>query len=440
MAMILGVQLAISMIVASFLHKLTPYYSFGLWFLTRRIYRWLPPLDSVLRLHVIIKGSAKGEARRIVNHDAVPETSLLKKNIKLPLKSIPLDDFDLRNLTFYSESKWLLDLLAAVLLISVSTLFYYRLTPAALAREMNIAVVWAGYLLFYIIRQLAALTRVYVSLLQERWTCLLMAAFLLISALIVLLVDEEIMEFELEYTHGEIVKSLTGNNSGLFPLSQVLPLWLFKMAMAVMSTALGTLFVLPCIHFAWMQYQLVNSRKLSAPLITILRFIYFFPIVCISLWIKPASRSVLKSSYQFTDEGFDLLRIVIVLTYCLLRFCFFSTYIQTHFDKSKKCVSILAESKASVGELRNQISNPYTLYGCVALKYVAPVTCLCLLSMLLFFSSNCCGLFDGLQVEGEAGASSTPGSILLSGRRIACCCVETRLQHSCEWRLEKASS
>ena len=413
MAMVLGVQVAISMIVASFLHKLTPYYSFGMWFLTRRLYRWMPPLDNALRSHVVVKGPAKGKHG---NSDAIPEDSLLKKNIKLALNSIPLNDLDLKNLTFYSESKWLLDLLTAVLLVSATTLIYYWFSPLALGREMNIAVVWVEYLFLYVIVQLIALTRVYVSLIQERWTCLLMAAFLLISALILLLVDEEILEFDLEYTHSEIIKSLNylSGTSSLSPLAQLVPLWLFKVCIAAMSTALGTLFVLPCIHFAWMQYQLMSSRSLSTPLRTILRFVYFFPIVCISLWIKPASRLVLKSSYQFTDEGFDLLRIGIVLTYCLLRFCLFSTYIQTHFDKSKKCVGILSESKGSVGELRNQISNPYTLYGCVTLKYIAPIVCLILCTLLLFFSSNCCGLFDGLQTEGAPNL----GSALLSGRRI----------------------
>ena len=164
----------------------------------------------------------------------------------------------------------------------------------------------------------------------------------------------------MEYTHGEIVKSLTGNNSGLFPLSQVLPLWLFKMAMAVMSTALGTLFVLPCIHFAWMQYQLVNSSEAVSAINNNPQIHLLLPD---SMHSRCGSSQLLvRSSNRLTNSPtkvFDLLRIVIVLTYCLLRFCFFSTYIQTHFDKSKKCVSILAESKASVGELRNQISNPY---------------------------------------------------------------------------------
>ena len=411
---ILGFQLVVSMIVASFLHKLTPYYSFGKWYLAHRLVRFLPPSDDCLRPHVIIK-TGKVSRNSTGTAGEIPPDSLVKKNAKILLRCISLNDLDMIHLSFYSELKWFLDLFAATLFVCVSTLLYYCYNPVVQVKEINIAVMWIGVLFCYVTKQLISLTRVYVSLLQERWTCLLLSVFLLVCALIVLLMDEDILEFELNYSYGEIFKSLNCIASQMpsLSLSHIFPPWLFKVGLAVLSSLLGTLFVLPSIHYAWMQFEVMSSKNQSVLLRAALKLTYFLPVLCASLWIKPAARLVLTSSYSLTDEGFDLLRICIILCYCLLRFCFFSIYLQAHFNKAKKCVMCLSESRVTVGELRNQISNPFTIYGCVALKYTAPVILLCISVVLLFFSSNCCSLFDN-----SSDGKGNYGSLLLTTRQI----------------------
>ena len=47
---LLGVQFVITLVVALFLQKLSPYYSFARWIMCGRLYRYLHPSNEKLRM------------------------------------------------------------------------------------------------------------------------------------------------------------------------------------------------------------------------------------------------------------------------------------------------------------------------------------------------------------------------------------------------------
>ena len=125
---VFGVQLVVTMIVASFLHKLSPYYSFGRWLVTAGLYRFLPPSDDVLRPHVAAAASTNRSKKKLANsRAATKEYTYLDHSLAIPksanikLDSIPVKGVDLILVRYSEEFQWMMDFTCGTIAVFLTT-------------------------------------------------------------------------------------------------------------------------------------------------------------------------------------------------------------------------------------------------------------------------------------------------------------------------------
>ena len=149
---IFGVQVVISMIVASFLHKIFPYYSFGRWLITSGLKRYQSPTDSLLRPHVSVPpsnnrgGGSNGGRKRAANQrtptsEATAADILLNlkqfssnrldpslaipKSANIKLQDVPVHSRDLPLLHFSEQLEWMINFTLAAVIVYAITLACY---------------------------------------------------------------------------------------------------------------------------------------------------------------------------------------------------------------------------------------------------------------------------------------------------------------------------
>lgn len=422
---VFGVQLVLTMIVASFLHKLAPYYSFGRWLLTAGLHRYLSPSDKLLRPHISAPAtlnratkkkvasqrekvlscpnSSPAEILAAINSDpnsldqslAVPKSA----NIQLVESSLTWNDVDL--LHFSGELEFLLNFTVAAVTVCASTSLYYYLRPNAVATEYNLSVIWILVVMVYAFKLLFSLTRVYLSeeLAHQRSICIVFTSLLFVCALGVLLVDESVLNFGLEKSHRDLCNSISVMLGGLLrgrsgKGTQILPMWGFKIALALLAGLLSMVLVFPGFRFADTHFSTIRYTR--TPLFkTCLHANYIAPMFCLSLWIQPLTQGVIveKSSMNLFGlllVSYDTFRVLALASVCVLRFILFRTYLQSHLDTAKWKVENLRleQGRIMITNLRKKVNNVFLFYAALGVQYIAPYIILLAATLLFSVSSS----------------------------------------------------
>lgn len=402
---VFGVQLVITMIMASFLHKLSPYYSVGRWLVGRGLTRYLPPNDAALRPHVAAGGAAGGRGGRkkaqgaaeAKDHAPLDPSLTLEKSAPFELHSVPVCSRDLPP-HYSSELPFLLDLALASLVVVLVTAAYLHIKPQAIRSEFNLSCMWLLVLGGYSIKTLASLSRVYVSkeMPRERSTTIVFATLFFVLALAVLLLDDEVMDFHLEETYHKLQKSATRLLDSVaatreFPL--LLPKWAFKVVMAILATLLSSLLIFPGFRFAEVHFEVVHSLKRSL-LTPLLQLCYISPMFTLAMWIRPLQSGVLASATTVellgTELSYDVFRASIIFLVCFLRVLLYRTYLQSYLNLARIQVEELrsASGRITVGDLRKKVSSIFSFYCAVGVQYIAPVVLLFVSAVLLLLASQ----------------------------------------------------
>lgn len=145
---VLGVQVVISMVMLSFLHKLSSQYSIARWLLTRGLIRFLHPSDEQLKQ--MMNGEPKGRkdskgrhrnSKHQNNHASAGEQFKIPKNIEFVLEACRICPNDLTELKYYPEYQWLIDFGFCASIVFVATeLFNYFLPKST--EDLNLSLVW----------------------------------------------------------------------------------------------------------------------------------------------------------------------------------------------------------------------------------------------------------------------------------------------------------
>lgn len=364
---VFGVQVVISMIVASFLHKVFPYYSFGRWLITFRLKRYQSPSDSLLRPHVSVppsnsrnsgtsnSGNGGGRKRgssanqrtstspdtvaelrdllstpgseamaadiyKLINLKQQPNMSRLDPNLAIPksanikLEDLPIRKGDLLLLHYSEQLEWMINLTLATIMVHAITLAYYYFVPSAVQTEYNLTTIWLVLVFGYVVSVLASLTGVYFSekLATQRSVGIVFTMLFFVCALGILLIDEGVLDFGLEKSHKDLslsIAKLIGKIQNLNQTeeldSRVFPMWAFKISLAILATLLSSVLIFSGFRFAEVHFGALRYFALKKTLLrTALHVCYIAPMFCLSLWIRPLSHDVIAERNNVNLFGF----------------------------------------------------------------------------------------------------------------------------------------
>ena len=395
---ILGPQIVFSMIMASMLSKFSGQFSFGRWILCGKLARYLHPTDEELRKLAGIsmtknKGSKKNDHRlsSAADKNSKDDVFAVPKNTEIQLESVPIKAIDLLPLQFYFEYQWMMDFAICGLIIYSATELYYAVFVPT--NEINLSMMWCILVISFCIKIMFSLTAIYFRAADggEMMLCIVFGFFFLVMAMGILIVGENSLEFGLEsaYTNFTLSAASFFETSGMESEGSV-SMMTVRIVLALVCSVLGAFLTFPGLRLAKMHTDALKYTK-ERPFYQILLHVNIVAPLLVSLmWVRPVFREYLvnrrfRDSRLLTDDTFDILRLCVVLAFCLFRFFLIWTHLQSHLNMA--CDKVLALKKEvgriSSVELKQMIIHVYYYLCVVALQYVAPLVMLLFCTLML---------------------------------------------------------
>ena len=157
---VLGAQIVITMIAASLLSKLGPFFSFARFLLTSTgLIRYVHPSDEELRLFSNNGNAATGKKSRKNEHNNQNSTFNVPRNIDLELEKAPVVLSDVVQLRYYDEYQWLIDMTlcaGSVYGVTEVYIFYFGNKDA-----INLSMIWSMLTVLFAYKILISLNGLY---------------------------------------------------------------------------------------------------------------------------------------------------------------------------------------------------------------------------------------------------------------------------------------
>ncbi|XP_064469449.1 transmembrane protein 161B-like [Ornithodoros turicata] len=403
-----GVQIVITMVMASVLQKTSLRFSLSRWIICKRLVRYLHPSDEELKSLAGISGKPfKGKGKRDRGRDRYRNGSvkdgkdheefLVPKSLHVELDVAAVDVTELVQLRFYTEYQWLLDFAGYAFVVYLLTEAYYFLLPGR--NEFNLSLIWCLLVLGFAIKVLFSLTALYFrgeEPIGERSLCLMSGFFFFVLAMVVLVADEEFLEFGLVKAYQsfnessyQFLKTQGLNSSG--PASHLM----FKFFLALWAGFVGAFFAFPGLRFARMHSDAFKYCEERPFLKVALHMSFVAPLFVVLLWVKPIARAYFTQrtfpgmkGTLLTDDSFETTRIVCVLAVVLMRLLLMPRYLQSYLNLAPEKLSELRKEAGRITniELQKKVARVFYYLCVVALQYMTPLlTCAftaCLLKTL----------------------------------------------------------
>lgn len=390
-----GVQIVITMVMASILQKMSFRFSLSRWIICKRLVRYLHPSDEELKSLAGIPGKLlKGKCRRDKGRERYRngtakdekdyEQFLVPKNLYINLDAAPISLGEIVQLRFYSEYQWLLDFAGYTVIVYILTEAYYFLLPGR--NEFNLSIVWCLLALGFTVKVLFSLTALYFrgeEPIGERSLCLMSGFFFFVLAMVVLVADEEFLEFGLLEAYRSFNESSHHflENQGLYssgPTSHLM----FKFFLALWCGFVGAFFAFPGLRFAKMHRDAFKYCD-EQPLLKVLLHVSFVaPLIIVLLWVKPIARAYFtQRSFPgmkgnlLSDAAFETTRIVSVLAVVVMRMFLMPRYLQSYLNLAPEKLTELRREAGRITniELQRKVARVFYYLCVVALQYVTPL-------------------------------------------------------------------
>ncbi|XP_012584774.1 PREDICTED: transmembrane protein 161A isoform X3 [Condylura cristata] len=195
---VLGVQLVVTLLTATLMHRLAPHCSFARWLLCNgSLFRYKHPSEEELRA-LAGKQKPRGRRERWANGFSEERPLSVPRDAPFQLETCPLTAVDALVLRFFLEYQWFLDFAVYSGGVYLFTEAYYSVLGPA--KEANIAVFWCLLTVAFSIKVFLMVTRLYFSAEEggERSVCLTFAFLFLLLAMLVQVVREDTLELGLE--------------------------------------------------------------------------------------------------------------------------------------------------------------------------------------------------------------------------------------------------
>ena len=361
---IFGFQLCFTLIMASFLQKLSPLYSFGRWLLCGgEIVHYKAPADRDLR-----KASGKREhkIKGQKNNSENLKTFKVAKTLDFNLESEKLNHFHVMLLRSYSDYEWVLNYMVCALLVYIGTEIYYSVWNPT--NDFNLSMIWIGLSAWFSVRNLLSILWLYAKS-KAGGELSMSVAFSMVSFIIslaVLMMRRGVFDFTLQH---DVTTNITVLDQSLFSSR-------LQLSLAVCSAFIGLLFIFPAIRLAQMY---VDASKYCSGITQFALHLNFFAPALISLlWIKPLLEALSqdpRSGGIFVERAeLEILRIILVLLAVILRIALTRHHIQAYLNLAYDKVLRLRKESGTITnvDLQNIVSQVYYYLGVVAVQYVSP--------------------------------------------------------------------
>ncbi|KAL1443130.1 hypothetical protein MTO96_030444 [Rhipicephalus appendiculatus] len=378
-----GVQIVITMIMASVLQKLSPQYSISRWIICKRLIRYLHPSDEELKSLAGISGkSFKGKGRRekwrhrngSLDDGKDYEEFLVPKSVPVVLQAAPITADEALQLRFYTDYQWLMDFALHAIFVYAITEAYRYYFPGR--EEINLSLVWCLLVLGFAVKVLFSLTALYFrgeEPIGERSLCLVSGFTFFVLAMVALIADEDFLEFGLRDAYRSFNESShqflqTQGLSSSGPTSQLM----FKFSLAVWCGLVGGFLH----HFL----RLLLHMSFVSPLFVVL------------LWVKPLAREYFtEKSFPgmkgnlMSGEAFETSRIVLVLAVVVLRVCLMPRYLQSYLNLAPEKMAELRKEAGNISniDLQRKVVRVFYYLCVVALQYITPLLTCAFTALLL---------------------------------------------------------
>ncbi|XP_029469707.1 transmembrane protein 161A isoform X2 [Rhinatrema bivittatum] len=379
----MGVQLVVSLLMASVMQRMSPHWSFARWLLCNgSLYRYKHPSEEEL---CALAGKQKPKAKKERRLNGVAEDKPLSvpKDIDLHLETKPITTMDALVLRYFLEYQWFVDFALYAAAVYLLTEGYYCLADPQ--KEVNIGVLWCLLSVFFSIKVLFTMMRHYFRSEEggERSVCLAFALFFLLVAMMALIVREEYLEFGLQSGFANLHENLEAflkqqGYDWLIPISKLT----IKLSLVAFCSFIGACLTFPGLRLAQTH---LDALKMAAdrPMLQILLHASFLPpVIVVLLWIKPISRDFMlqaplgKQSVQLmSDDVYDSVRLWTITLLCALRCAMMRYHLQAYLGLADRWVQQLKREAGRIPiiEIQRKISRIFCYMTVVALQYIAPI-------------------------------------------------------------------
>ncbi|XP_036751482.2 transmembrane protein 161A isoform X2 [Manis pentadactyla] len=380
---VLGVQLVMTLLAATLMHRLAPHCSFARWLLCNgSLFRYKHPSEEELRA-LDGKQRPRGRKERWANGYSEEKPLSVPRDAPFQMKTCPLTAVDALVLRFFLEYQWFVDF--AVYsggMYLFTEVYYYVVGPA---KETNIAVFWCLLTVAFCIKVFLTVTWLYFSAEDggERSVCLTFAFLFLLLAMLVQVVREETLELGLEPG----LASLTQNLEPLLKMQGwdwALPLakLAIRVGLAVLGSMLGAFLTFPGLRLAQTHLDALTMSEGRPMLQFLLHTSFMSPLFVLWLWAKPIARDFLHQApfggtpYSLlSDSAFDSLRLWVLVALCLLRLTVTRPHLQAYLCLAKARVEQLRREAGRIEarEIQRRVVRVYCYVTVVSLQYLTPL-------------------------------------------------------------------
>ncbi|MBN3320365.1 T161B protein, partial [Atractosteus spatula] len=390
---IIGVQLVVTMVMASVIQKIIPHYSFARWLLCSGSLRWYQhPTEDELRSLAGKQHKGKNKKDRKYNGHIENKPMTVPKDIDLQLETKSIAEVDTLALHYFPEYQWLVDFTVAATIVYLITEFYYSLMKPS--SEMNISVIWCLLVLAFVIKVLFSLTAHYFRVEEggERSVCITFAFFFFVKAMAILIVTENYLEFGLETGFANFSESAVQflEKQGLESQGPISKLT-FKLFLALLCSVIGAFLTFPGLRLAQMHLDALNLATAKVTQ-TLLHINFLAPLIMVLLWVKPITKDYImnptlgkESVPLMTETTYDTLRLWVIILLCVLRLAMIRHHLQAYLNLAQKCVDQMKKEagRISTVELQKMVARVFYYLCVIALQYVAPLVMLLHTTLLL---------------------------------------------------------
>ncbi|XP_030896330.1 transmembrane protein 161A isoform X2 [Leptonychotes weddellii] len=374
---VLGVQLVVTLLTATLMHRLAPHCSFARWLLCNgSLFRYKHPTEEELRA-LEGKPRPRGRKERWANGYSEEKPLSVPRDAPFQLETCPLTAVDaLGNSPAGSPTSHPQPTPGSI------EAYYYVLGPA---KETNIAVVWCLLTVAFSVKMFLVVTRLYFSAEEggERSVCLTFAFLFLLLAMLVQVVQEETLELGLEPG----LASMTQNLEPLLKMQGwdwALPLvkLAIRIGLAFVGSMLGAFLTFPGLRLAQTHLDALSMSEDRPMLQFLLHTSFLSPLIILWLWTKPIARDFLHQAplgevpfSLLSDSAFDSLRLWLLVALCLLRLAVTRPHLQAYLCLAKARVEQLRREAGRIEarEIQRRVVRVYCYVTVVSLQYLTPL-------------------------------------------------------------------